>query len=119
MKENRTSAIAIKFSEQEAETLAKAKECTVLSENALIRVLVRETLEDLQQKRYLIIRFDLCKEISAEIYETKIVRFKEKDYKKIKKICKSTTFIPSNLIKLWILPKLEQIIKDEKWEGKV
>lgn len=102
-------AITMRFTEKEGQNLKDAAELKSLSENNLLRMLIREKLNDICEKGYSSLKVELSGEKRKEELKSKILRLNEIDYEVLQRICREMDMKPSGFISHYIFPKVEEI----------
>lgn len=110
-------SISINFTEKEYEKLKKAQKYTTLSDTNLIRVLIKKNLNAAKTEGCILFRFALDKKLERGCYRTKPLRLNDNDYLQFDKIRECVPLSTSSIVKYWIMPELDKIIKNEGWEA--
>lgn len=108
----KTNAIALNFTEEERKKIRIAAEQKALSENDLLRLIIREKLNEVGKSESLDLKFDLSKDMKEEKIIKKLVRINDLDYERIQKVCRSLNMTPSSFVRNFIYPKIEEIIEE-------
>ena len=107
--------VAINLSEKEYEKSKEALQYGALTITTLYRVLIKAGLDEMNESPELIFRFDREKIIDKTTYKTKTVRLDRQQYKAMEDICLRTPFSMSALAKYFIMPKVDEIVENKKW----
>lgn len=109
--------ISINFSESEYEKLRKAAAYTTINDTSLVRILIKKNINAAKKKGCLEFNFPMDKKVEQGCYRSKAIQLSEEDYREFSLLRSCVTLTTSNLIKYWIMPELEQIIKNKGWEA--
>lgn len=109
--------ISINFSESEYEKLRKAAAFTTINDASLVRILIKKNINAANTNGYLMFKFPTNKKVEQGCYRSKAIQLSEEDYREFSRIRDCVMLTTSNLIKYWIMPELEQIIKNKGWEA--
>lgn len=116
MQKNNT--VSIYFSQEEYARLETASKYTVLGWNPLLKVFIKNGLDELETAQQLTFVFDRNQKVDKKMYKTKVVRLDPKGYEELAKICACTPFSMSNLAKYFIMPQVDRIIHKKGWDFK-
>lgn len=109
------NTVSIYFSKDEYERAEKAIQHSVLGWNPLLKVFIKNGLDELGNGEKLTFVFDRCYGVDKKTYKTKVVRLDERSYEEMVRICSCTPFSMSNLAKYFIMPQIDEMIEKKGW----
>lgn len=112
----KNNTISIYFTQEEYKRLEAASQYTVLGWNSLLKVFIKNGLDELEKKQKLTFVFDRNHSTDKKTYKTKVVRLDSKGYEELANICDCTPFSMSNLAKYFIMPQVDKIIDKKGWD---
>lgn len=115
----KNNAVAIYFSKEEYIKVEKATTYSVLKGTSLMKVLIKNGLDEMGNSSELIFRFDKNKVIDKTIYKTKVVRLDEKEFEAIVQMSSCIPFSMSHLVKYLIMPQVDEILEKQGWSYKL
>lgn len=113
MQKNNT--VSIYFTQDEYERIERAAKYTVLGWNPLLRIFIKNGLDELETASKLTFEFEKDQIMDKKAYKTKVIRLDESGYEKLAQICSCTPFSMSNLVKYLIMPQVDAIIDKKGW----
>lgn len=109
-----SNSIAIYFSKDEYEKVSSAASQTILKETQMLMVMIKKGLDTMQHQQELVFKFDkVPKDKKVEI--TKTIRVDPMVYDDLSKIRECTPFTMSNLAKYYIMPQVDEILREGSW----
>ena len=109
------NTVSIYFSQNEYEKLQEAAKYTVLGWNPLLRIFIKNGLDELETSQELTFVFDRNRIVDKKAYKTKVIRLDVTGYEKLAEICACTPFSMSNLVKYLIMPQIDAVIDKKGW----
>lgn len=112
------NTVSIYFSKDEYERVEKAIQHSVLGWSPLLKVFIKNGLDELGNGEKLTFEFDRNRKADKKTFKTKVVRLDSQEYEELVRICSCTPFSVSNLAKYFIMPQADEIIEKKGWNYK-
>lgn len=111
--------VAVNMTESEFDKVTEAMRITTLSFSALVRMIAKEKLVNMENQEEIVFLFKLTGCTRQKIHKIMTVSFdaEEKEYQQLCVLQNSTPLSASSIIKYFIMPEIETIISKRKQEG--
>lgn len=119
MPERRTAQLTLKLSKEDYDKLQEAKKYTILQPGIFLRLLLHEVFETMDMSGKISFEFDIRKEYDSRRYKSITFLADEEDYAKVIRIQKATPMSQPCILNYLLMPKIREVVREKKWEGKI